>query len=144
MTDDKTDDTKIATAYLKRLKQVFDDKPDEINVWTPDKDGQAFIGKLVDSGVSIEFGTPFLVFEKEDGLEHTVFIKMGMINTFIRKKWLTNEGQWHDGLVDNNVGKLMAFRYEGTERNPKTKRDFQKYKILFPSELVEANLDKWK
>lgn len=140
MSDKTETKAKQAKKHEKALTGLFDTISDEINIFQPTTEGESVMGKIVDYGISKEYETPFLILTDKDEVEITVFIKMGIIPKFQRKKWIDNKDQWKTETIDKNIGNLIAFLYVGLETSERTKREFQKYKIAFPSDLKEAGI----
>jgi len=133
---------KLSKKDKNTLSGLFDSISDEINIFQPKEEGETVIGKIVDYGISKEYETPFLILTDKNEAEITVFIKMGIIPKFQRKKWIDNKDQWVTDIVDRQIGNLIAFLYVGLETSERTKREFQKYKIAFPDDLKEAGITK--
>lgn len=140
MSEDKSKTTKLENKRKKQLSGLFETISDEINIFKPTQEGDSVVGKIVDYGISKEHETPFLILEDKDDVEITVFIKMGIIPKFQRKKWIDNKDQWVTETIDKEINSLIAFLYVGLETSERTKREFQKYKIAFPSDLKEAGI----
>lgn len=140
MSDDKKDTQDKKVTLKGILKGMFEDQSDEIVIFDPKKPGDYVIGKVADSGISKEFNTPFLVLLDKNGEEITVFIKMGILPKMRRKKWITIEDTWNEEVVNQNMGKLIAFQFVEKATSERTKRKFQKYKVLFPKDLEEEGV----
>lgn len=137
------EDKKAHAKKVKRSKiltEAFDKQPDEIVIFDPKKEGEFVIGKIADYGISKEFSTPFLVLLDENGEEITVFMKMGIIPKMRRKKWITIEDTWLEKTVEDNMGKMIAFQFIEKAESEKTKREFQKYKIMFSDDLEKEGI----
>lgn len=124
----------------KALTGLFETISDEINIFKPSEEGESVMGKIVDYGISKEYETPFLILTDKSEEEITVFIKMGILPKFQRKKWIDNKDNWIENAIDKEIGSLIAFLYVGLETSERTKREFQKYKIAFPDDLKEAGI----
>lgn len=140
MSEDQPKQTKLEKKRKKALTNLFDTISDEINIFNPTQEGEQLLGKIVEYGISKEYETPFLILTDKDDVEITVFIKMGIIPKFMRKKWIDKNDQWVTETIDRQIGELIGFLYCGTEISERTKREFQKYKIAFPKDLKEAGI----
>lgn len=133
-----TNEEKAAKA-LKGLKatlnKAFKEQPEDINIFDPKDEGEFVLGKIVDYGISKEFSTPFLILVDKKGEEITVFIKMGVIPKFQRKKLITAKDTWVENKIDALIGEIIAIQYIGLAVSEKSKREFQKYKVLFSDDL---------
>lgn len=140
MSEDNSTKAKQVKKRNKTLSEAFGKQPDEIVIFDPKKEGDFVLGKIADYGISKEFKTPFLVLLDENGEEITVFIKMGIVPKMRRKKWITIEDTWIEKVVDDNMGKMIAFQFVEKATSEKTKREFQKYKIMFPDDLEKEGI----
>lgn len=122
------------------LLKAFDEQPEDINIFDPKKEGEFLIGKIADYGISKEYSTPFLILLDKNGDEITAFIKMGIIPKFHRKKLITKDDKWIEDKIDALIGDLIAFQYTGLAISGKSKREFQKYKVLFSDDLKELGI----
>lgn len=128
------------------LNNAFESKSDEFETWTPKNAGDNVLGQITQLGISRDYGTPFVVLQTENETPLSVFVKMGLLGHFQRVSYLTapaeNERnfkpEWTEKAKNELINQYIAFQYLGTERNAKTNRDFQKYKVLWQSELIEA------
>ncbi len=136
--------TEKAKALEKKRKKILEDmfgkQPDDLNIFDPQENGEFILGKLADYGTSKEYETPYLVLLDKDGLETTVFMKMGIVPKMRRKKWITIEDKWNKPVVDEEIGNLICFQYVEEATSDRTGRKFQKYKILFPDDLSNEGI----
>ena len=142
MSEDVSKKAKQVKKRDKTVKDAFDKQQDEIIIFTPEKEGEYLIGKIVDYGISKEYNTPFLVLFTKEQTETTVFIKMGILPKFQRKKWITREEAWNESVIDAFIGSLVGFQYIGQAKAERSGREFQKYKVMFPTDLTEAGITK--
>lgn len=140
MSEEKKQETARLKKHKETLLKSFDEQPDEIIIFEPKEEGEFVLGRIVDNGISKEFKTPFLVLTNKEGEEITVFIKMGIVPKFQRKKWITIEDSWNEEIVSSNIGNLIAFQYIGKAVSERTKREFEKYKVLFPTDLDKEGI----
>ncbi len=140
MSENETKVKKRLKKQTDRLLKTFEEQPDEIVIFEPKKPLDFVLGRIVDFGISKEYKTPFLVLLDGEGGEITVFIKMGIIPKMRRKKWITIEDTWNSEIVEANIGLMIAFQYLEEATSERTNRTFQKYKVLFPSDLEKEGI----
>ena len=132
---DKSDP--IPKKLVEGLHAAFDSIEDDFTTWSPKSGGEIIVGVVLDKGVSTEFGTPFLSLLNKEKETMLVFLKSGLVPIFQRKGYLDSQEKWTDKF-EELPHKPIAFRYEGKEKNAKSGRVFQKYKVLFSGDLSPA------